>query len=518
MADETNEIKAIVKVEDAGPAKKKLSIEIPAELIAAKVGENYDSLQADAQIPGFRKGRAPMRLLEKRFGNDIQSDVCRQVVGEGYQQAVEDNDFRVLGDPDIKGMDDLELPAEGSLSYEVEIEVVPEFELPELKDLEINKPMFEVSDEDVTAEFDRYREMYAQPKETEAASFDDYLTADIVVKTKDGEVADEQKGGYVLVAGEKRKFKGAVAGILVDDIGKTLEGKKKGDVVTVSATGPSQHEDEKIRGQELEIEVTVTKVESLEPMGAEEMVTMMGMDSEEEAKDQFRANLEARVENDQAKAMHGQVIDALLEKVEVELPEGLSGRQAEQIQQRQVIELMQSGAGEADIEEKIAELRDSSAEAAGNQLKQLFILDKVSEHFDVQVDEAEVNGQIASVAAQQGARPEQVRQQMSQNGQLQQLYVQLRETKAIEKIIEGAKVTEVSVEEWEKLNPAEDEDKPKKKTTKKTKKKAPEKKAAAAKKDDAKAEASDEGEATEAPKKTTKKKSSKKKSAKKKDD
>ncbi|MHC4995788.1 MAG: trigger factor [Planctomycetota bacterium] len=488
MADETNLPEPIITIEDAGPAKKKLRIEIPADLISAKVDENYDSLQAEAQIPGFRKGRAPMRLLQKRFGADIKSDVCRQVIGEGYQKAVEDNNFRVLGDPDIKDMDDLELPDEGALTFEVEIEVVPEFELPDLAGLEINKPMFEVSDDDVTKELERYCEMYGQPKETDTAAFEDYVTADITVKGADGETVDEQSGGYIFVAGESRKFKGAVAGI--------------------SATGPKQHEDEKIRGQELSLEVRITKVERLAPMPVEELVTMMGVKDEDGAREQFRDGLEARVENDQQRAMHSQVVDALLDKVEVELPEGLSSRQAAQIQQRQVIELMQSGATEQDIEQQVAELRDASAEQAGQQLKQLFILDKVAEHFDVQVDEAEVNGQIAMLAAQQGARPEQMRQHMAQSGQLQQLFVQLRETKAIQKIVDGATIKEISPDEWEKLTGA-DEDKPKKKTTKKTKKKSAAKKEAKAKSDDS-AEASDE-----APKKKTKKKSTKKKTTKK---
>ncbi len=92
-----------VTVEDIGPARKSLTIEVPAERIAAKIEESYSQLQTDAQVPGFRRGRAPMRLLEKRFGSSVRDDVKGQLLSECYSQAIEEQDLMTadLSKPDL---------------------------------------------------------------------------------------------------------------------------------------------------------------------------------------------------------------------------------------------------------------------------------------------------------------------------------------------------------------------------------------------------------------------------------
>jgi trigger factor len=122
-----------VTVEDIGPARKKLTIEVPAARIAKKFDAGYQKLKTDAQVPGFRRGRAPLRLLEKRFGSSIRDEVKGQIVSECYGQAIEDQKLEVLGEPEIKDAEKLKLPESGPLKFEVEVEVLPTFELPSLE-------------------------------------------------------------------------------------------------------------------------------------------------------------------------------------------------------------------------------------------------------------------------------------------------------------------------------------------------------------------------------------------------
>ena len=130
---------------------------------------------------------------------------------------------------------------------------------------------------------------------------------------------------------------------------------------------------------------------------------------------------------------------------------------------------------------------ESSEQDAQNELKRLFIMDAVAEKLDVEVDENEVNGRIAMMAVQSGRRPEKMRDEMIRDGQIDQLFIQIREEKAIEKLLESATVNEISEEEWEAKKGGDAvAEKPKKKTTKKkSSKKKTTKKKAAAKKDDA---------------------------------
>lgn len=474
-----------VTITDIGPAKKKLTIEIAAEAIASKIEENFQSLQDEAQLPGFRRGRAPMKLLQKRFGSDVRKEVCSQLIGEGYTTAVESNELRVLGEPDIKDYDKIELPESGPLKFDVEIEVTPEFELPDLKDITVKKPQFEVGDDEVNAELDRYCEMYGQPKPADKIEAEDYVAASVTITAADAKKGDEplleQPDATILVTGEKREYKGVVAGMLIPDLGKKLAGKKKGDTVSVEHTGPSGHENEKLRDAKLKIDIRIDKIERLTPMPLTELVETAGFETEDELRTQVRERLEQQAKHAQEQAMAQQVVEVLLDKVDMELPEGLTDRQSSRILQRRASDMMMRGSTQADIEEQLAELRAASQETAARELKSLFILDAVARNLDVEVSDQEVNGRVVQIAMQQGQRPQRLRDEMARSGQLQQLYVQMREEKAIEKIIEDAKVEDISADEWKKLQ-GEDDDKPKaeKKTTKKktTKKKTTKKKAA----------------------------------------
>ncbi len=536
--DEEKGFEPTVKIEDIGPATKKISIEVSEEDIADRLQENFQSLQDEATIPGFRRGRAPKRLLEKRFGGDVRKEVCSQLLSESMQVAVEDHDLRVLGQPDIKDLDSIELPESGSLSFEVEVEVVPEITLPDLKGMKIKKPSFEIKDDQVEKEIDRYREMYGQFKPADETALDDYVTVDVTVKAADAgdddEVLDEKKGVQILVPGESRKGKGVVSGIVIEELGGQLAGKKLGDTVSIETKGPARHENEKLVDAELKIEISITKIDRLNLLEVDELVEAVGMESADELRDLVRSQLQERADSAQQQAMAEQVADQLLDKIEIELPEKLSGQQAGRILQRRAIELMQQGASQQDVEERLAELREASAEDASEMLKMQFIFDAVAQKLEVEVGDAELNGRIFQIAQQQGKRPEKLRREMEQSGQLQSLYVQLREEKAIEAILKDAELEDITAEDWEKELVAEEEaeqkaeakekkggakkeDGEEKKTTKKTTKKKTTKKSSGEKKKDDGGKKEGEAKSTKktpgkTPGKTTKKKTTKKKS------
>ena len=134
------ESKNIIAVSDAGPCKKKVAIEIPAEVIGEKLDEKYKELRKEAVVPGFRKGRTPIRLLEKRFGTDITNQVKLELMAAASEEAIKDNGIDSLRDPDIDH-EKIELPEDGPLKFEFEVEVRPEFDLPELEGIAIEKPM-----------------------------------------------------------------------------------------------------------------------------------------------------------------------------------------------------------------------------------------------------------------------------------------------------------------------------------------------------------------------------------------
>ncbi|MEM9696937.1 MAG: trigger factor, partial [Myxococcota bacterium] len=353
-----------VTVEDAGPALKRLTIELPESRIADKIEGTYENLSNDAVLPGFRRGRAPRRLLEKRFAESIRGDVKGQLLSESYSQAIEDKGLDVIGEPDVKDAEELELPESGPLSFVVEVEVTPDFELPAFDGIKVEKKTSEVTDEDVAKEIEEYRERYGQMSAVEDATVaeGDYVQSDVKVLAgedagEDAEVLHEHPGAYTLVHGEDKDFKGHVAGILVADLGKRLAGQKVGQTVDISMTGPESHENDAIKNQPITIRLALTHVHRLEPASVEDLLPQFGMQTEDELKERLRTMLEQRNEQAQQADMHKQVTDQIVDAVELELPDGLKGRQIERALQRQQMELLYSGAAPEEIEEKLAEAR-----------------------------------------------------------------------------------------------------------------------------------------------------------------
>src|SRR4028118_1612784 len=132
-----------VKIEDAGPGEKRVSIEIPADRIQSALQRQFKELRSQANLPGFRPGHAPQKLIEKRFATDVRDQVRRELISESYEQAVTANKLEVLGEPEFENPDAIKLPDQGDLSYTFSVEVQPQFTIPDLATLKVKKPKIE---------------------------------------------------------------------------------------------------------------------------------------------------------------------------------------------------------------------------------------------------------------------------------------------------------------------------------------------------------------------------------------
>ena len=430
-----------VKVEDAGPATKKVSIEIPQERIQQKLAEQFKELRSQAAIPGFRVGHAPQKLIEKRFSADVKEQVRRSLVSESYEQAMEKNQLQPLGEPEFENAEKLDLPESGSLNYTFMVEIQPKIDLPNLKGLKVKKPKIEVKEENVDQAMQNLREQQGvmAPVEDRGVTAKDFLVADVHLKVEGnvvGHVHDAQ-----LVARP-----GRVGGIQIDDLDKQLEGLKPGETRTIIAKGPDTHANEAVRGKEVQIEVTLKDLKRLELAEINaEFLESLGFADEKELRDALREQMVERITSDVQQAMREQVNKYLLENVQMELPTKLSARQADRVVNRRAMDLMSRGIAREQLEANIERLKSGAQDEAVRELKLFFILQQIATENGVDVDEAELNGRIAMFAIQRGRRPEKMKQEMSKDGSLSNLYIQVREQKAVDKILEDAEIEEVEM-------------------------------------------------------------------------
>lgn len=451
-----------IRIEDAGPATKKVHVEIPQERIASKLEEQFKELRQQAAIPGFRIGHAPQKLIEKRFSQDVKDTVRRQLVSESYEQAVEKNSLQVIGEPVFENPEAIQLPEQGALSYSFEVEVQPDITLPELKGLKIKRPKIEVTDENVQQAMTNLREQQGTlvPIEDRGVEPNDYMIADVHVKL-DGNVVGHQHDAQIVARA------GRIGGIQIDDLGEQLKSLKPGETRTIKATAPEDHQTENLRGKDVELDFALKDLKKLEAVEVnQEFLEGLGFVSEQELLDALREQMVERIDYDVQQAMREQVNRYLLDNINMELPTKLSDRQEQRIVQRRAMDLMTRGVQREQLQANIEKLQTGAKDEAVRELKLFFVLQKIAGEQNVDVDEAELNGRIAMLAAQRGVRPEKLKQEMSKDGTLANLYVQLREQKALDNIVAQAEIEDVDVaaekakEETEKKSRKKKADKP----------------------------------------------------------
>ncbi len=452
--------KNIVTIEEAGPCKKKVSIEIPEETIMNITDEQYRSLREDALVPGFRKGRAPRRLLEKRFGKETSEQVKLKLIADATDSAIKDNELNILGEPDVE-FEKVEMPDEGPLKFDFEVEVRPEFDLPKLEGIPLNKPKVEVTDEQADREIEQLRKYSGvwTPRKDGAVQLDDQIISDIVLKAED--VEEEEKFNNIEVYVKPTGF---VAAVPVEKLDELLVGAKAGDTKQTTVDVPKTYFKENYRGKKVDISITIKDIKWLKPAALDtDFLTRLGVKDEKELREKTHEALQNRLEMQLRTEMTEQIYQYLLDNTDFDLPLDIVARQAHTVLQRQYVNLMTQGLSREQVDKQMDQLKASSDERAKEQLKTFFIMDKIAEKLDIKVSDEELNGHIAQLAIQQGQRPEKMREQMVREGTLAQFRLEVQQSMCIAKLLESAKITEIS---------AKKESKKKKTTAKKTAKKA----------------------------------------------
>ena len=434
-----------IKVEEVAPATRKVTIEIPGERIAQKLEENFKDIRSKAALPGFRVGHAPRQLVEKKFGKDIREDVKRQLISESYQQAVEKNKMEVLGEPVFEKPEEVKLPESGAMSFSFEVEIRPQFELPELKGITVKKPKVEVSEKHLEQAMNNLREQQGTlvPVEDRGATAKDHVVADITIKFEGKELGAQKDVQFVVQPGR-------IGGIFIQDLDKQLEGVKSGASKTITLKAPADHVKEELRDKEVQIEITLKDIKKLELAEInEQFLENLGFKDQAELREALKEQMEIRVKNDVQQAMRDQVNKFLMDSIKIELPAKMSLKQTQRVVQRRASDLLMRGMPMAQVEANIEKIKSGAEEAAAAELKSFFILDKIAANENIEVSDSELNGQVAMVAMQTGERPEKLKQTMSKDGTLMNMYLKMRENKALDKLLENAKIEEVAMPEEE---------------------------------------------------------------------
>ena len=363
-----------------------------------------------------------------------------KLLADASDSAIKDNELNVLQEPDVD-FEKIELPDTGPLKFDFEVEVRPEFNLPQLEGIPVEKTKLEVTDDQIDRETEQLRKWSGvwAPREDGRVELDDQIIADAALKAED--VEEEEKLDNIEIYVRPNGFVGAIP---VEKLDELLVGAKVGDNRQTTVDVPKTYFREEYRGKKVDIRISIKDIKWLKPAPLDEdFLKKCGAEDQSELREKVRDNLQGRLEQQSRTQMSEQIYEYLLDNTDFDLPVDVVADHSTSLLQRQYSNLLMRGLPREQVDQQMDQLRASSDQQAEEQLKTFFIMDKVAEKFNIDVTEEEINGHIARLAIQRGQRPERMREEMLRDGSLTQFKLQVREEKCIAKLLESAKITEV---------------------------------------------------------------------------
>jgi len=321
VQDEKQQLKLAVEIDETSACGRHITVTITRDEVERYFAEQFDDLVPKAEIPGFRPGKAPRKLVEKKFRKQLTNQVKGQLIMDSLAQVNESEDFSAISEPDLD-YEQVSIPEEGDFKYEFNIEVRPEFDLPEYKSLKLERPEYEFTDKDIENHISKMSKQFSTMVPVdEAVAAGDYAICNVTTSFEGETISTHEE--------------------------VSLQALKKLDFAdgTIEA------------GKEVDVEFEILDVKRVEVMPNDEVAAAVGLGTEEELNTAIRSMLEQRLEYSQRQTIRDQISGALTESADWDLPLDLLERQASREVERAVMEMRSSGFSQPEIVARENELR-----------------------------------------------------------------------------------------------------------------------------------------------------------------
>jgi len=428
-----------VELEEIDSCIKKISIEVPVERVNEEKKTLFAEIARDASVPGFRKGRAPRKILEQRFGKSILGDAAERLIRSAYLEAVQSNDLHPVGDPLV---DDLRIEENEPLSFTATVEVMPALEISGIDGLTFTRRIKKVADARIDALLQDERERHArfEPVEDRSVENGDYPLIDYRAE-KDGQALE-------LFQGENRQIHVNKEDMLKDfHVG--VIGMKKGEEKTFEGALPKEFPDPELAGATLTFHVKVNEIKrkvvpELDDDFAREV---SDYDTLEAYKQMIRDSLEAHNRQMADHSLREEILSALIEKNPFSAPPRLIERNAAALAHRAEQRFAQSGVdmGAAGLDHE--KFRDKYVADAIRDIKEQIILSGYARKESIEVSGDDIGAEVARMAGLMGQTPEATRAQLEQSDSLAGLEFKLLMDKVYDAIIGKTEIKDEFIEE-----------------------------------------------------------------------
>ena len=432
-------------VEELSPTRVRLSVEVPFDELKPSLDKAYREVGRQVRIPGFRPGRVPPPVIDRRIGRDVVlTQAVNDAIPDLYAKAVAEGDVYALGQPEVEitNLDDGK-----ELTFTVEVDIRPKFDLPDLSSLSVTVDDTLVTPDEVAERLAMLQDRFASLKGVQRPVADgDHVSIDLSASVDGKPVEDAQASGLSYPVGSES---------LLDGLDEALIGMSAGDSKTFS----SELAGGDLAGQEADVTVTVHSVKAKDVPGLDDDFAQMA--SEFDTLGELRADTRTQLERDKAMRQVIQArdlaLDALLDQMDIPLPESVV---ADEISHnRESIEGQLSRAGatldgylemtnqtEEQFEADLGQRRQQTLleRRAERSVKISLVLDQLARNEELGVDPAELTAYVTQQAEQMGVSPDRLAQQLADNNQINVAAAEVLRGKAMNLIAERVKVTDKS--------------------------------------------------------------------------
>ncbi len=404
-------------VETLSPTRVKITVEVPFSELSESMNVAYERIAKSVNIPGFRKGKIPPRIIDQRFGRGaVLEEAVNDAIPSTLAKALVENKVSQLGRPEV---DVTKIDESEGLVYTAELDIRPEFDLPKFEDLKVVVDNPDVTDDQVEEQLKDLRARFGSLKQVEREAADGDIVMIDLRGTHDGQEVED-------IAANAMSYELGSDG-MVPGFDDAVRGAKAQDVRTFVFTPTNGAWTDKA----IEVEVTVRSVRERELPAADDEFAKLAseFDTISELRDDIRARLGRLRLVEQAYQARDLTHDALMEAVKVEVPEG--------VVKEEIDAHFADGHGDDAHKGEFEQTTRSG-------FKSRMILDKIAEEQDVQVNDAELSQWLINEAQRYGMAPDQFADQLVQNGQVQGAIAEVRRVKALSHVLESVQVTDKS--------------------------------------------------------------------------
>ncbi|PYI48601.1 MAG: trigger factor [Verrucomicrobia bacterium] len=408
-----------VEVERQPGSVSKLQIELPPEEVQKEWDVIANSFARFAKIPGYRPGKAPRAMIDKRFRKEIQDELTKKLVSKSYHQAVEQEQLRVAS---VTNIEDIHFGEDKSMRFRATVVTAPEFELPDYKKIPVQLPETKVSDAEVDAALERLRDQSADFVDVPGRGLQmgDFAVIDFEGSVDTKPISEIAPQASKNLQGGKKFWLHLAADNFLPKFCEQLVEQKPGETRLVIVEFPADFPVKELGGKKADYAITLREIkEKVLPQIDDALAAKLAPEKTlADLRQMIEHDIEHAKEHDVERAKESQILKYLHEHIQFELPPALLQNETRRALAELVQRNRERGVTDEMLKEKEKELIDGAAGLAATRLKTNFILHRIAERENIQVKKEDVDLRIKQESARYDISPEKMRKELQQKDAL----------------------------------------------------------------------------------------------------